>query len=96
MSIIVNNLLPNCNITANDIKTAEDIFGPNLGYLKGKMTRGKTVHVEACDPLPIPITIMDKYHNITLAIDIMFINNNSFFTSISRHIWFGTAEKLAN
>jgi hypothetical protein len=78
MSIIVNNLLPNCNITANDIKTAEDIFGPNLGSLKGKMTRGKTVHVEACDPLPIPITIMDKYHNITLAI--------IFYLNLSAHL----------
>jgi hypothetical protein len=96
MSIIVNNLLPNCNVTANDIKMAEDIFEPNLGSLKGKMTRRKTVHVEAYDPLPILITIMDKYHNITLAMDIMFINNNSFFTSISPHIGFGTAEKLAN
>jgi hypothetical protein len=34
--IIKNNLLPNCPITHLDMLAAEDIFGPDLGSLKGK------------------------------------------------------------
>jgi hypothetical protein len=75
---------------------AEDIFGTNLGSLKGKTTRGCPTHVEVHQPNPIPITIMDKYNEVTLEIDVMLINNIPFFTSISRHIKFGTAEILIN
>ena len=36
IKIVQRNLLPNCPISAKDILAAEDIFGPNLGSLKGK------------------------------------------------------------
>jgi hypothetical protein len=75
---------------------AEDIFGTNLGSLKEKTNRGCPTHVEVHQPNPIPITIMDKYDEVTLANDVMFINNIPFFTSISQHIKFGTAERLIN
>jgi hypothetical protein len=96
INIIRNNQLPNCAITTEDIKMAEEIFGPNLGSLKGKSTRGKANHIHINHPTPIPINIMDKYNCIILAIDIMFINNIPFLTSISRHIGFETAERLMN
>jgi len=34
--IIYKNLLPNCPVTLKDMKATKDIFGPNLGSLKGK------------------------------------------------------------
>jgi hypothetical protein len=39
--IVARNQLPNCPITRDDILVAEDIFGPDIGSLKGKMTRRK-------------------------------------------------------
>ena len=36
---VTGNLIPNCPITAQDIKNAEFIWGPELGSLKGKTAR---------------------------------------------------------
>ena len=36
MKIVSSNLLPNCPITREDIKADEDMFGPDVGGIKGK------------------------------------------------------------
>jgi hypothetical protein len=36
LAIVENKLLPNCPVTRWEIAIAEDIFGPNIGSLKGK------------------------------------------------------------
>ena len=36
IKIASRNLLPNCPITRDDIRAAKDIFGPDVGGLKGK------------------------------------------------------------
>ena len=90
-----DNLIPNCPITVQDIKTAEFIWGPDLGSLKGKTVRNKspTVRVQTSS---IPLGIMQKYRDVTLSIDVMKINGIPFFNTISRHIRFGSAGKLDN
>ena len=42
---VEGNMIPNCNVTRQDILRAEDIFGPNLGSVKGKTSRLPTSHV---------------------------------------------------
>jgi hypothetical protein len=93
--IIDKNKLLNCPITRDDILAAEDIFGSNLGSLKGKTARAKTEHVRSTH-INIPLPIMERYRNITLAGNVMFVNQIPFFMSISRHIKFGTAEMIAS
>jgi hypothetical protein len=45
LKIVENNLLKNCPISREDGLAAEDILGPNLGSLKGKIVRRKGTHV---------------------------------------------------
>jgi hypothetical protein len=94
IKIVENNLLPNCPITRRDIQAAEDIFGPDVGTLKGKTVRRapKAVHPHMVD---FPDELK-QYQAVTLCADIMFINKLPFLITCSRNIKFGTAELLEN
>src|SRR5210317_2306219 len=71
LHMIDNCLLPNCPVTRQDVLAAEDIFGPNLGILKGKTTRRKGGRVQM-ETIPLPIEIKERYQTVTLCADIMF------------------------
>ena len=92
IDIVERNLLPNCPVTKQDIITAENIFGPHLGILKGKTVRKKTEQVKIPHTGPIP----EMYRKVILAIDIMYINDIPFLITISRNIQFGSAQALPN
>ena len=83
----------NCPITFNDIQTAEVIFGSGVGLLKSKTVQ---VNPDAVQPIitPIPSGIQERYGNITLCTDIMFVNKTPFLMTVSRGIKFATAEVL--
>ena len=93
--IIEKNLLPNCPVTRDDILAAEDIFGPDVGSLKGKTVRRGATPVHP-SMVTIPASLMERYRDITLSGDIMFINKIPFFMTYSRYIRFGTIEVLPN
>ena len=62
---------------------AEDILGPNLGNLKGKTTQRtpKMLVLNTLDYLP---NVMLKEHgDITIAIDVMYINKIPFMMTTS-------------
>jgi len=86
---VENDLIPNCPITKDDIVHAEDsvhaedILGPNLGNLKGKTTQRtpKMLVLNTLDYLP---NVMLKEHgDITIAIDVMYINKIPFMMTTS-------------
>ena len=77
----------NCPVTAEDVDNAEKIYGPDIGTRKGKTTRKKPTPVKR-DEIEAPKELIEKNQDITLCMDIMFINGMPMLTTIDRAIRF--------
>ena len=90
-------MLPNCPIHKADILRAEEILGTNLGSLKGKMTTKTPSKVQINTLDDLPAEPLERNKNVTLAVDIMYINKIiPFIITTSCNIHFGTAEMIKN
>jgi hypothetical protein len=90
------NSIPNCPIQGQDAINAHAIFGRDVVSPKGRITRRQLQGVLAAVANNLPKQLMENYRDITLCIDIMFVNHIPFFLSISKNIRFITAEVLDN
>ena len=61
-------------MTVNDAIIAEKIYGPDIAALKVKTTRKSAQVVVVEDIIPIPKHLINMHKNVTLAIDICFVN----------------------
>ena len=87
--------LKNCPVTQGDALIAQDIFGRNLGSLKWKSPRTTVKHIPAgLDP--VPPDIMRVHWDVTIMIDIMYVNKIPFFTTVSCNLHLGTIESLTD
>ena len=84
-AIIRMNMINNNPVTTDDIKIAEKIFGPDVGTLKGKTTCRKPLPV-VNDYIEIPKELIQAQRKVTLCMDGMKVNGQSFLTTISRKI----------
>jgi hypothetical protein len=96
MELAAKGRILNCDVTRQDIINAKEIFGPELGCLKGKTVRTASNQVQAGGLVPIPATIMAHYRKVVLCVDVMKVNKMPFLVTISRALKFGTVAWLKN
>lgn len=91
--IVSQKQLQNCEVTEQDVRNALEIFGPDLGSLKGKTARRGEPHV-TLEMRPIPPGVMERHCEVVVCFDVMYINGIAFTVSISRALKFGTVEAI--
>jgi hypothetical protein len=77
VSILNNNQLPNSPVTYHDVMAAENIFGPDLGSLKGKTVR-QTPDAVSINRIAIPEGLIEHHQNVIVAADIMYLKKMAF------------------
>ena len=95
MSDVAVSHLRNCPVTKADVQAADDIFGPNLGSLKGKRVWRLNKHVQAGSSA-VPWCILEIHQDVVLSMDIMFMNKILFLVTSSCYIRFSMVESLPN
>ena len=93
--ILRSNQVQECPVTPEDAMIADKIWGPDVPSLKGKTTR-KTPPAVPSDIVEIPVEIRQLHRNVTISIDIFFVNKIPFFLTLSRKICFTTVTHLSN
>ena len=91
-----NNILKNLPILREDVGLDEDIYGPSIPHLKFKTVRHKIQHVEPVKITSVTKTILDKYREVTIFCDLMYINKIGFLNTISRHTMFASVSMIKN
>ena len=86
-AMLRGNMIKNCPVTSQDVKLAEEIYGPAISTLKGKSTR-RTPKPVVVDEIEIPPELLSKHRQIELCMDTMFINSQPFLTAIDKTIRF--------
>eukprot|EP00934_Nitzschia_sp_Nitz4_P002894 Nitzschia sp. Nitz4//scaffold489_size5144//2753//5083//NITZ4_009231-RA/size5144-processed-gene-0.2-mRNA-1//1//CDS//3329552900//2884//frame0 len=94
--IIQSRAIPNCPVTIRDVRMAEDIFGPDIGSLKGKTTRRRPHRVRSDFVQQLPPGVMQNYRDVTICGDLMHVNGITMLITVSRNIKFHTISVVNN
>ena len=89
------SVMPDANVTSDDLRLAERVFGPSLAGLKGRSTRPKSQAVAASIE-PVPTDILKNNRDLSVAIDLMFINAIPFLVAYCKILKYGSLHHTAN
>jgi hypothetical protein len=89
-----SNGIKDCPESVRDAEIALKVWGPNVAGLKEKTVRKAVKSVKVEDLIQIPKEMIAMHKDVTLGIDIFFINKIRFFVTLSRNICFTSATHL--
>ena len=93
--VIRQNIVQNFPVTVEDIKISEKIFGTGVSTLKLRTTIQRPKLVVGYF-IKIPIEMIENNQELILCMDIMFIDQQEFFTKIDKDIRFIVLVPLFN
>jgi hypothetical protein len=92
--ILRMNGIRNCPVSVQDAEVTLKVWGPNVASLKGKTVRKAAKPVKVQDLIPIQKELLSVHKDVTMGIDIFFVNGIPFFVTLSRNIYFTSAPHL--
>ena len=92
---IASNQIQNCPVTLKDIELAQLIWGKDIATLKGKTVQSKAPRIREIT-LRIPREFLKHNKEVTLEIDIFFVNKICFFMTLSRGIYYTSVNHLVS
>jgi len=94
---IENRNINGCDLDLNDFKRYIFLFGSRTEpMLKGKTTRKNPSPVQDANLIPLPESVLAWHSNVTIFIDIFFVQGLPFFHSISKSLNFRTVESMVS
>ena len=90
----LNGLIYNCPVTLADARRAVTIYGPCVANLKGTAVKHPSDPVLSLIPIPVPASILEHHKHLTLCVDIFYVQQIPFLTTISRQLRFRTVAHL--
>jgi hypothetical protein len=94
VKMIRQNQLANCPITADDANRALNIYGADVNALRGKTVRRAIDHIPSNQLSHMPSEFMEKHGDVTLCIDIFYVDEMKFLLTTARNIRFVTVHRL--
>jgi hypothetical protein len=91
--IIWSNLIKDCPVTVEHVKTALKIWGKNVAALKGKTTPTKPDLV-ARDFVKVPMELLKLHKEVYITANLFFVNKILFFLTLSCKICFAAINHL--
>ena len=80
-TIIKMNVIQDNPVTESDVKLMEHLFRPDIPTIKGKTTRCHPNQLVS-NMVSIPLKLHDAQCDVCLYIDIMYVNDMPFLTTI--------------
>ncbi len=95
MWILRSNQIKDSPVTVEDAMAAYKIWGPSVATLKGKTVQKKPEPIKT-DVVSTPKEICELHKDVTLTINIFFMNEIPFFVTLSRVLYFTMVTHLPN
>ena len=94
IKMLENSMITSCDINTDNIKRADTIWGPAESVLQGKMKRKRPNTHNKIPKLAIPLSVSQQHKQITMYIDIFYVNQIPFFLSKTGKLNFLSGTKV--
>jgi hypothetical protein len=97
IAALKDNHILNCPITVDDAHRAEQIYGKDVAFLKGKTTASPAKdHVPDFVPVALPAELLSLHPDVTLCFDLFYTLGLAFSLSTSRNLRYLSCHHIAD